>query len=69
MFMALFRPLQAINGTERSTQYIVTMCHIDMFRSELIQTNGKCTTMTFYCLLQLTKITKHGTQIVVTSCH
>ena len=52
-----------------STQIIVTICHTDMFRSELSQTNGKCTIMTYFRLLQVTKIMMHSTQIIVTICH
>ena len=35
MFLTLFCLLQATRATVLSAQVIVTLCHIDMFRSEL----------------------------------
>ena len=67
--MILFCLLQVTKTMEHSSQSIVTMCHIDMFRSQLFQTNGKGTIMTLFCLLQLTKIKEYRTQIIVVSCH
>ena len=40
-----------------------------MVSSEPFQINGKCTTMTFFRLLQVTKIMVHKAQIIVPMRH
>ena len=69
MIMTLFCLLQVTKGTVYSTQIIVTMCHIDVFRSKIFQTNGKCTIMIIFCVPQVSKIIAHSTQIIVSMCH
>ena len=47
----IFCLLQVTKATVYSAKVIVTFRHIDMFRSELFQTNVQCTIMTFIFLL------------------
>ena len=58
--MTLFCLLQVTKIMMNSIQFIVAMCHIDMLRSELCQTDGQRTITTFFCLLQVTKIMMHS---------
>ena len=39
-----------------------------MTRAELIQTNGKCTIMILFCLLQVTQVAVYKTQVTVARC-